>query len=476
MKKLLHLFGLTKKEFIILLVIASILKCILLYWLLEVVATPARVMGYLPDSKMYETIARNIISGNGYSSDTQAPFTPNMLKEPLYPIFIALIYLLSGESYVNIIIAQILLNPAIAIMVYLIGREIFEEEKARIASLLVCLIPNYGEISFFILAETFYIPVMLLFIYVMLVTFKKNKLPFYFLSGILLGLAALCRVIIFYAYGLVMLLIALGYSQNLQFLKQEPFKRRFSKGIIFTFSFLLVVLPWIVRNGKLFGSYQISTKGGLTVWVRSTIAETFTREDFKAYLLYMFSGRLAQKKYPDFIGNDLGNFEYRFVSKAPIGELAVKGYSEGQIDSILAKEGTRKSLQHPFKLLAFSAIGYIQVFKCFIPWSIWFYEPVNRMAREIVFPGLRFIFGFPLGMLCVITAILGAYYARKEIARYALIILLLIYYHFMLFFITASPGGVQRFILPITPLYFLFVSISISQINKKSRLKQEHLR
>ena len=90
-----------------------------------------------------------------------------------------------------------------------------------------------------------------------------------------------------------------------------------------------------------------------------------------------------------------------------------------------------------------------------------------------MFPGVRLIFGFPLGLSVVFMAIGGVYLCVKEFTKYLPVIALIAYYHFMLFFITASPGGVQSFVMPVTPFYFIFVAIFILASKGKKRLGHE---
>lgn len=461
---MLNVFKLTKKNFIILIIILSILKCLLFYFLLEIIITPDKTIGYIADSAMFDVLAKNIISGHGFSADGKEPFTPMMTKDPLYVFFIVLIYSIFGQSFKNVVFAQFLLNPLIAILIYLIGKEIFEEKIARLSSLIVSFLPLLGELSFFVQTEALYLILLPLFLYVLILAFKKNKVSYYFFSGVALGLCALCRMMMFYFSGLIIILIILGYGENLKFQKNEFIKRRVNKSLIFIAGFVLIVAPWIARNVRHFKSYQISAKGGVAMWVRATMAESFTARDFKAYSLYLFSGRLAQKKYPDFIGNNFGDFEYRFVNKAPLRQLREQGFTEGEIDSILAKEGFKKAINHPFKLILFSSINYIKILKCFVPWTILLTEGNSKIERELIFPAIRFLFGFPLGIIFTALTIWGVYFLRKKILRYLPILLTILYYNFILFCITASPIGIERFVVPVIPLYAYFVSYFIFKI------------
>lgn len=467
MKTKFGLLKLTKKEFIFLIVIISLLKCVLLYVLVEVVFTPHQMVGYVPDSHIYEMLAKNIISGHGFSFDMKAPFSPTMFKEPLYALFVALIYLILAPSFKYIVISQMFLNPFIAILIYLIGREIFEERIARFASLLVSLIPIFGEMSFFIQVEAFYIPLMLFFLYVLTMAFKKNRIPLYLLSGILLGLCSLCRSIVFYLPGVIIILIALGYGEGLKFNKSKDTKRRILKITVFIASFILVVSPWVNRNMKKFKSYQISERGGRILWAQATMAEEFSGRELKAYFLYLISGHLAQKNFPDFIGKDFGDFEYRYFNNAPLEQLKNSGFSDGQIDLILVKEAVKKIISYPLKFIILSSISYLQIFKYFTPWSVSILDGRGTGLTRVVFPAVRFLFGFPVGIAYTLITILGIYSVKRNVMRFLPAIVIIVYYHFILFFLSGVPGStLQRFVLPVIPLYSFFVCFFIIKVLK----------
>jgi hypothetical protein len=280
----------------------------------------------------------------------------------------------------------------------------------------------------------------------------------------------------FYAYGLVFILIALGYGKDLKFNKDERPKRRFAKILIFTAGFLLIVFPWIARNIKEFKTCQISQRGGTAIWTQAATAESLSPRELKAHFLYLISGRLAQKKFPDIVGNDMGSFEYRFYNKIPFEGLKQAGLSEGEIDIFLGKEAVKKIYAHPLKFIAFSTINYIQILKYFEPWSLLTLKGQNKWLSELVFPAVRFIAGIPAGLAFTLLAVLGIYFSRKYLVRYLFIVMIIGYYHFMLYFMGATPGGMQRFVLPVIPLFSFFACISIMRFFGGSGRSQSIIR
>lgn len=466
MKVLSRILGLNMRKFIVLIVALSVLKCLVIYGLVKI-AVGQSEFTTLPDSRMYDTLAKNLISGNGFSLEKKAPFFPTMFKEPIYALFIAVIYLIFGQQLNYVIIAQVFLSSFIAVFIYLIGKQLFEEKICRFAALLVCFMPIFGEISFFVQVEALYIPLILLFIYLMVMAFKQDKIVYYLLSGITLGLCSLTRNIAFYLFFLILILIILGYGKTLDFNKTEFIRRRALKIFVFVISFLLIVSPWILRNNKKFKVYQISSRGGSIFLAQATRAEGITKRGLSAYLMYLLSGHMAQKQFPDIIGSDFGVYEYQFFND-PLQNAKGENLTEGQRDENFAKEGFKKMFSHPVKFFTFSAVSYLQIFKYFTPWSFLTLEINDKPAVNLYTSAVRFLLGLPLGIIFSFMTILGIYFSRAKVVKYLLLIVLFVYYHFILFFMSGVPGcTVPRIILHIVPLYSFFVCIFIINISNK---------
>jgi 4-amino-4-deoxy-L-arabinose transferase-like glycosyltransferase len=54
----------------------------------------------------YNPIAKNLLAGNGFSTDKSPPYSPDIKQVPLYPFFLALIYWLTDYSTTAVLVAQ----------------------------------------------------------------------------------------------------------------------------------------------------------------------------------------------------------------------------------------------------------------------------------------------------------------------------------------------------------------------------------
>jgi 4-amino-4-deoxy-L-arabinose transferase-like glycosyltransferase len=112
---------------------------------------------YIPDAIVhwrdglsYDNIARNLISGVGYWDTTgewpgEPPFAdpsaPTVRWIPGYPLFIAGVYLIFGESYRTVYVAQAVLGVAIAGLIYLLAKDTLGKHVGVLAVFLYAVDP-----------------------------------------------------------------------------------------------------------------------------------------------------------------------------------------------------------------------------------------------------------------------------------------------------------------------------------------------
>jgi len=86
------------------------------------------------DALQYDTIGWNLASGDGFSLELGMP-TP--VRASVYPFFLSLIYFIIGHSYVVVRLAQAIIGALTCLLIYWLGKEIFDEGVGRVASLIV---------------------------------------------------------------------------------------------------------------------------------------------------------------------------------------------------------------------------------------------------------------------------------------------------------------------------------------------------
>ncbi len=225
--------------------------------LAPVVATRHLGIG-LDDMFQYDMLARSLIAGQGYRWYAQPdldlitryisiPVPPDYdprgvltsFRAPLYPFFLAGVYLLSGlpGRFFAARYIQAILGALLAPGSYLLARRLGRSQRAsRIASLVVAVYPTLAMYPLGLASENLFWPLLL---YSVLALARAKQRRDFALAGLLLGAATLTRSIV---VGFA-LIAALWVWRS---------KRLQSAAILLT-SFAVVVIPWSVRNTLLHG-------------------------------------------------------------------------------------------------------------------------------------------------------------------------------------------------------------------------------
>jgi 4-amino-4-deoxy-L-arabinose transferase-like glycosyltransferase len=439
-------------RFFVVLATISWTKCLLLFLLVVALIPGHRTPGYYPDSAMYEIMASNILAGRGLSLSTAPPFEPTMMKEPLYPAVIALFKAaFGGWSRDVLIFVQILINPLIAILIYLIGKRVFDERVARYAALLVAVIPLYADMSFSVMPEAFFMVVFLSTIVLLLDIEKTGSVSGFLLAGVLLGLAALIKNVLVPVAALYPVALLIRHRRSLT-------RRMVLNAVLFFLVFALVTVPWMWRGKEQLGLFSISVRGGMVFAAQARWAADFTSDQWKAYGVYMLSGHLAQKLYPQVIGSDFGEYEYTVILRRDhVAELA-KTHREGEVEGILVREGLRDFVKHPFKFAALAVLVDLQTMKYLLPGSLLDLEGPRRAAWLL--PMLRVSLTLT-GILFTLLTLRGIWLYRDRWGEGWVLLGMIAYLHVVSASLGIVPGGILRHVLPVTVLYTFFIVIAV---------------
>jgi hypothetical protein len=270
------------------------------------------VAHYLPndqpdDGRVYAQIARNVLEQHVYSHATEAPFEPSLIRLPGYPLFLAAIYSVFGHTNNGAVrIAQALIDTATCALVALLAFYWQPHEKRKcvtaIAALcLAALCPFTMIYSATILTE---VPTMFLAVAMCVAatigfrnTFttedtekaardhrrSKRSLLWWGSAGLLGGLAVLLRPdsgLFATAIGITLIgsgvrrfwsapaersgdgaLEAQAEVQSGVALRLPPHSKKtlwrtFIAGALFSLAFVLVLVPWTIRNARVFQRFQ----------------------------------------------------------------------------------------------------------------------------------------------------------------------------------------------------------------------------
>lgn len=206
------------------------------------------------DSDGYEQYAINLLKGKVLLEEWGYYALP-----PLYPRFLAFIFLIFGHSYLWVIIIQGLIDSSISLLVYFIVKTLIKDSLwAMIAGLFSCFYLGLIVMSLGLSTEclfTFLISLSILFLLKMETT--PNFLNKMF-SGITLGLATLTRPFV---------IIFPGFIFSWLFLKYRSFKQTMGIFSLFFLFFILILSPWTIRNYIIYRSFApVTIHAGATFW------------------------------------------------------------------------------------------------------------------------------------------------------------------------------------------------------------------
>ena len=216
------------------------------------------------DGRVYSQIARNVLEQHVYSHDEHQPFAPSLIRLPGYPLFLAAIYSIAGHGNNTAVrVVQAMLDTFTCVLVALVAFQ-WTEDPARkwraayAAFVLAALCPFTTIYVATILTEvpTSFFAVLLCLLTTLAMKSKNNRraLLFWVAAGLVAGLA------VFFRPDSGLFAAAVGLTILLSALTRQQFIRRFSKAVlsaaVFSVAFCLVLVPWTIRNRKVFGVFQ----------------------------------------------------------------------------------------------------------------------------------------------------------------------------------------------------------------------------
>ena len=193
------------------------------------------------DSKFYFMLAENIASGHGFSSQTEAPYTPSIERPPGYPAFLAGVSLLSGGSKGAVSVAQLALDVAAVFLVFLAARRRFGFAPALGAAAFYGLLPFSAGVSLQFMSEGLASFCVALALYAHTRALDERPERWGLVAGLAWGLAALSRS--YLAPIAAVAGLVLWWE-----LRARGSKRGFVGFAALGLGAALLVAPWVARN------------------------------------------------------------------------------------------------------------------------------------------------------------------------------------------------------------------------------------
>lgn len=202
------------------------------------------------DGAQYHEIAIGFLNGTPLSETNWA--TDRTLG---YPYFVTAIYAISNNSIWLLFAIQTLLNILMVPMVYWATQEIFSSRRAGnfAAATFALSAISVAWASRYLYTETLFTFILLAFLMVFIKIWQRDSLKWFFILGILLGMATIVRSVLQYFIVIPILIILL---------QDRTLRRKVILSGITIVGLLMIIAPFQLRNLNVYGHYTLSTISG----------------------------------------------------------------------------------------------------------------------------------------------------------------------------------------------------------------------
>ena len=215
---------------------------------------PTRI--FSPDSYTYINSAQAMLQRGQFAISPDAPYQPQIMRTPGYPIFLATIFSIVGERYSFIILIQILLGVGTVYLTYHIAAHLWNRKIGVCAGILLSLDLASFISAHQILTETLFTFTFVLTLLIGMSCISRPRRLSYkcVLYSLLLALVTLIRPIIY--YGMVFSLLFFPIIWRRVF--RTPYTKIFRLLCFLLLPWTLLIGGWHIRNYVVAGITEIS--------------------------------------------------------------------------------------------------------------------------------------------------------------------------------------------------------------------------
>lgn len=215
------------------------------------------------DASEYVHRATHIRMDGMYSANGS---TPDDERAPVYPLFIALIQTVAGDSFVAIRTVQAFIDAFTCVIYCVIAFLLFKRYSLALWCGLLCAFhPGLVGSTTFILSETLTVFLLAITLLLMVIAYRKMGVGYYVWSAIALAVATLCRPVTL-PYPLFLLGLVIVFHKKLR-------PRTIARTIIFLVCFIAAIAPWTLRNYYHFKTFiPVSANLGGNLFIASNHA------------------------------------------------------------------------------------------------------------------------------------------------------------------------------------------------------------
>jgi len=214
------------------------------------------------DSPSYTDPAEALIADGRYNTEPGSD-TPETLRPPGYPAWLALIFLLFGNNAQAVAFSQVFLFLVTLILTYSLTEKMFGSRSAWVAVVLLALDPSSLSHTYKILTETLTAFLTLAFAYCVFGFYRtRGKFSFGLGVGLSLALVTLVRPTTYYFLPVLLLAFMI-------FMIREKYNwKAILSGLLVTLlPFLIMVGGWQWRNLETAGLFRLTSVQGWALYL-----------------------------------------------------------------------------------------------------------------------------------------------------------------------------------------------------------------
>jgi hypothetical protein len=212
-----------------------------------------------PDQEGYRRLGRALAETGRFTKLPYAPrFAPEVIRTPLYPAVVALVYRIFGTSQLAVALTQTVFLALIAALVWGIGRRVAPEPIAIAAAAAVALFPPLPYFAALVMTEVWTTLLFTAAMWAALRAVSTDRPGMFALLGALIALTTLSRPV-FVLFGVALAAVGLVVFP-IAGVRRRPAPSRW---ILMLATFAIVMLPWFTYNYVTLGSFTLSPAGGI---------------------------------------------------------------------------------------------------------------------------------------------------------------------------------------------------------------------
>ncbi len=374
-----------------------------------------------PDPYWFAQMGRSVAEGKGFEGFG----TLLHRRSPLYPLLLGAVFWLFGEHDVIVQLLQAAMFAGTCVLVYSMGRRLFNQRTGLLAALACCFHPSLLRYVPDYHLETLFTFLVTLAVWQSIRLRKEPSLRRALEFGVALGLACLTKAV-FMLYPAVF--VALWWWTNRKPVTSPRTPPRGASLPLVAGIFVamgLTILPWTIRN------YQAT--GGHIVPITTGMSDAFLRG-------YVFSkteyATLQKPPYTD--GENESNAMFRALCAA---EGAVWEQDDLQTDKILNKAAKQRLLASPGDFLRKTAVGLFT-----------FWYEMTSLTTSLVAGGTA--------LIAWAFAAIGIVRARRERLAVWPLLAPVLYVNFLL----AALLSLGRYSVPVLPCLLVVSAFGVDKL------------